>query len=336
MADRYDFDGNLREHIQLAETLLTQIFTEDRSKLIERLRAGFAFGHADPTAENKIELFDKLSLLSEGTFEALMGGGQSFKPMMVTYLWEHLVRARLFVRQMRAEPGLMADHQVDQRKLFQHLRDGTFPNIFLPTSALHERYSAAVVAVDVVLASGNESRGSGFITRDEHERRWLITCRHNVDPDAGISVQKMTTGAGVEITVGPAWLSPDFDIAVFPLVTDLNSHSLVLLNEAIVFEEVYTLGFPQVPGALPILLGHRGEVNGRASMYMQRCEVLIISNLVSPGSSGCPVLNRDGRCIGMTIQWIEGEWEDQKARFSAALPSDLLASALVDASRQLK
>ena len=73
---------------------------------------------------------------------------------------------------------------------------------------------------------------------------------------------------------------------------------------------------------MPVLTGHRGEVNAIADLYVQRSPAIIISNLVAPGSSGGPVLTVDGRCVGMTIRWLEGEMEDgEKTRFSAALPA---------------
>ena len=92
------------------------------------------------------------------------------------------------------------------------------------------------------------------------------------------------------------------------------------------FDEVFTLGFPKVPGAHPTLVGHRGEVNGRAGIYLDKSPALLISNIVSPGSSGCPGLTREGLCVGMTTRWLEAPDEQGGARFSAALPSDALTA----------
>ena len=103
------------------------------------------------------------------------------------------------------------------------------------------------------------------------------------------------------------------------------------MDRAEVFDDVYTLGFPKVPGSQSILLGHRGEVNAITDHYLQRCRLLVISNLVSPGSSGGPVLDRYGRCVGMTVDWLEGEWAGEKARFSAALPAREIMETLREA-----
>lgn len=63
---------------------------------------------------------------------------------------------------------------------------------------------------------------------------------------------------------------------------------------------------------------------------MEKDEVLIISNLVAPGSSGGPVLDRAGRCVGMTIQWLEGEYEGAGySKFSAAMPKSVIVAELI-------
>ena len=96
------------------------------------------------------------------------------------------------------------------------------------------------------------------------------------------------------------------------------------------FDEVYTLGYPNVPGAMPVLMGHRGEVNAVADLYLQKSPAIIISNLVAPGSSGCPVITADGRCVGMTISWLEGEADGgARTRFSAALPAASILEAMM-------
>jgi len=248
-------------------------------------------------------------------------------------MWDVLLRAQIFVRQWRGNAGDQrhADHQIDTRRLLDHLRDGTFCNLFHPPSALVTHYAPSVVAIDVATASGGCSRGSGFVVSiDDSGKCWLVTCRHNVDPNEGITVTAITSAAGRALEVGDPYLSEACDVAIYPLVGDFNSTPIVLHDAGEVFDDVYTLGFPRVPGAQPLMLGHRGEINGRAHLYLRKCEAIIISNLVSPGSSGCPVLDKNGRCLGMTIRWLEGEWGGEKARFSAALPASTLLAEFVE------
>ena len=80
-------------------------------------------------------------------------------------------------------------------------------------------------------------------------------------------------------------------------------------------------------------------MNGRANLYVEKCPALIISNLVSPGNSGGPVLTRDGHCVGMTINWLEGEHLEggkiERMRFAAALPAQLLREAIVELAQSV-
>ena len=97
--------------------------------------------------------------------------------------------------------------------------------------------------------------------------------------------------------------------------------NFTLQNEFPYLDKVFTLGFPNIPLAEAGVVGHLGEVNGFVKVIEETTELILISNLVSPGSSGGPVINRYGLCVGMSTNWLEGEWQGQKARFSRAIPA---------------
>lgn len=321
--------GEREQYVFTAEARLTRLFTGD-DQLESWLRAGLAFGLPDANAEGRVQLLQKAQLISAATFEALMGAGDSYKPMFVHEIWDALVRARIFIRQFREGRGdaMLADHLIDVHRLLEHLQDGTFANLFYSPHKLHERYSPAVVAIDVKTAQGDLKRGSGFIVKvDDTSSRWIVTCLHNVEPGA-VKVEAFTSGTGRAIEVGEPLLSEGYDVAFFPTRTDIQSTPLVLRDTGTIFDEVFSLGYPAVPRSESVLLGHRGEINARLNVIVDRHPAIIISNLVSPGSSGGPVLDREGRCVGMSIRWLEGEWDGERARFSAALPATIIRDEL--------
>lgn len=323
------FGSERDQYVFTAEARLTRLFTGD-DQLESWLRAGLAFGLPDPNAESRIQLLQKAQLISAATFEALIGAGESYKPMFIHEIWDALVRARIFVRQFREGRGdaMLADHLIDVRRLLEHLQDGTFANLFYPPNKLHERYSPAIVAIDVRTATGDIKRGSGFIVKvDDTPSRWLVTCLHNVEPGA-VTIEAITSGPGRAIEVCEPLISDRYDLAFFPTRTDIQSTPLVLRDTGTIFDEVFSLGYPAVPRSESVLLGHRGEINARLNVVIDRHPAIIISNLVSPGSSGGPVLDREGRCTGMSIRWLEGEWDGERARFSAALPATTILDEL--------
>jgi hypothetical protein len=99
-----------------------------------------------------------------------------------------------------------------------------------------------------------------------------------------------------------------------------------LTSHIAVFDELFTVGYPMLPLAVSSLVGHRGELNGYSTYYQTGHPLMIVSNLVSPGSSGCPILQRLGFAAGMTTRWLEAEYGEDRVRFSAGIP----AQALVD------
>lgn len=321
----------IADYASRAEQWFTLKFT-DTTAFENRLRAGLSFMGPDQYAENKIRLTRNLAMFSEELFQAMICGGESFKPLPIPILWQRLLDAGVVFKAMSAMKGVpFVDHQIDEAKLLLHIRDNTFANLFSVPARLPERYRHSVATVDV-FKNGSQFRGTGFIVK-LNEIQYFITCKHNVDPADGITIDAITSASGTAIETGPIILSDKFDIAFSMLNESIHGPNFALSSAVEVFDEVFTLGFPYVPRAESILLGHRGELNGHANLYMDKCPALIISNLVSPGSSGGPVLTRDGHCVGMTINWLEGEWGSEtnkleKMRFSAALPAHLLREAI--------
>jgi hypothetical protein len=328
------------EYAKIAAYWLNQRF-ENPAAFEERIRAGLSFPIPDPQVDHKVHLAtNSLGLFSAEIFQAMLSGGEAFKPLHISIVWDRMVAAglisKIFVN-LTGSP--FVDHQMDEQELLTHLRDHTFLNLFrLPAHLLHT-YSHAVAAVDVVKGD-DPARGTAFVVNNKG-RRVLVTCRHNVDPAAGVKNVSIISAAGYPLTVGEMVMSDDYDIAIAPLECQLEGPSFVLSSDGDVFEEVFTLGYPRVPRAEAKLVGHRGEINGRAHLYVENCPILLISNLVSPGNSGGPVLLRSGRCVGMITSWLEEKTlvagqrdganqsnEFERMRFSAAIPADHLQKVI--------
>jgi S1-C subfamily serine protease len=265
----------------------------------------------------------QLGLISLELFQAAISGGGEYRMDGIQLMWDRLAAAGIVSKVFAFMPGAFADHVLDRFRLAKHLADDTFDNLFWPAASLLGRYASSVVAIDVD-KEGDVFRGSGFIL---HLRQpLLVTCRHNVDPSEGIAVQNITTASSLPIAAPQFALHESFDLAIAYLDGAISGPLLRPGLPPSVFDATFTLGYPAVPHAKSGLVGHRGELNGTAELYQSRCPVLLISNLVSPGSSGCPVLSADGHCLGMTIQWLEGDYSQGAARFSAALPIDAIVA----------
>jgi hypothetical protein len=318
---RHDpFRPAIDEAIPIVECRFSMLFS-DTPAALELMRAGLKFKGAKDV-EGPLSLFSKMNMFSEELLEAMVSGGESYKPAAVAFIWERLVAARLVRRSFGSNWRAIVDHQLDLFRILGHLRDDTFRNLFSAPAELASRYACALLAVDVTKADGAEARGSGFLIVQD-ERPWLVTCRHNVDPADGVADVRISDVDGAPVAIGAPILSPDHDIALYR-VADLAGPAFRLTSDLAMFDEVFTLGYPCIPGAQSLVVGHRGEVNGLADLYLQRTPALLISNLVAPGSSGCPVLLKDGHCVGMTMRWLVGQYDSERLRYSAALPASVI------------
>jgi hypothetical protein len=315
-------DPDTAAMIRLTEQRLRLMFDDTQSyeTLIER---GLNFSNRTNVAE-KLRLTQS-NYFSLELFQSLICGGESYRTGPVNFIWSRLVAARIMIPAFGHMPGAFVDHAIDVPTLLEHLHGETFLNLFAPPSALPERYGNAILAIDVE-RNGTPYRGSGFIAQSSHDAfPKIVTCRHNIDPADGIVVQSVTTASGRTLKTGASIFSDRYDLCILPLADEVQSPVFRFNKMVEMFDEVFTLGYPSLPGAMPVLTGHKGEVNAIADLYVQRSPAIIISNLVAPGSSGGPVLTADGRCAGMTIRWLEGEMEDgEKTRFSAALPASAI------------
>lgn len=315
------------EIIPIVENRFSLLFINPPAAL-ELIKAGLKFKCARQI-DGPLRLLSEMNLFSEDLLEAMVSGGESFKPAAVAFIWERLVAARLVRRSFGSNWGAIVDHLLDPMLIRTHLRDDTFRNLFSAPAALPKRYASALLAVDVKKKDGADARGSGFLIV-QAGRPWVVTCRHNVDPADDIMEVRISDVNGIPVAIGTPILSSDHDIALYH-VADPIGPAFRLTPDAAMFDEVYTLGYPSIPGAQSLVVGHRGEVNGLADLYLQRTPALLISNLVAPGSSGCPVLLRDGHCVGMTMRWLEGQYDDERLRYSAALPASVI-SDFIEAS----
>jgi len=308
-----------QEQFALVEERFISLF-EDREGFLAIIAGGLKFMHAQH-ADAKVELI-KSNFFSEELLQAMICGGSPYKSGPISYIWRRLVEHEIVIRATGHMPGAFVDHSLVLPLLLEHLRANTLANIFAPPSALIDRYADAIVAIDVKTDSGDVSRGTGFFAAPSGGPVNLYTCKHNVDPITGIKIIGLTTAAGKKVECGPPLCHASEDVAIIPVPGFEPAEPFFRFrNEITVFDEVYTLGYPKVPCAETKVVGHRGEVNGTARLFLGGSDIILISNLVSPGNSGGPLLDRDGFCVGMSIKWLEGEWDGEKARFSAAFPA---------------
>ena len=210
----------------------------------------------------------------------------------------------------------------------------------LPPDVL-DKLKAATVFVKVVTPRGVSS-GSGFVLRREGDDAFLVTNHHVVeDKQAGPGRKTVPTcqvvfhsGRRAEFTLPAAVLASDDnrDLAVLR-VTNVGRRAGFpdALGAAPGHPRetlpVFILGFP-FGGMLatntdnPAVIIGKGTVSSLREDEQGETSIVQLDGDVNPGNSGGPVVDRQGRLIGITVAKIKG------TNIGLAIPTDHLAKML--------
>lgn len=219
----------------------------------------------------------------------------------------------------------------DVGKLREYAAIGAFENIILGPASLLQKYEDIVPAV---IAKKGESvhLGTAFLASRAPRTKdvVLITARHNVEDGGKCILEEVRIPACTSPPreLSEWYLHPTQDIAavrvelsrVRPVFSPTNYHP--------VLTRVFTLGYPRVPNSLstPLLI-HSGEINTIVPTFTVG-ERIIISNAVAPGSSGGPVLNEAGHCVGMVTNSLESHHEGGFSSMNAAIPAKVIIDTI--------
>jgi len=186
-----------------------------------------------------------------------------------------------------------------------------------------ETYKAAVVRIEV--AKDEEPfRGTGFLCACNDEASGpvaIVTAKHNVDPHAGIIIEHIESASGdVFHNSSMTWhFHPELDVAA-ALVSRSRDKIFYFSAPAPVLSETITMGYPNVPTtSQPYMLAHRGELNAKVESYLRKGPYLLISNAISPGNSGSPVVDKLGFLLGMATEAFEANYGATPYKMQAAL-----------------
>lgn len=220
-----------------------------------------------------------------------------------------------------------------------------FANLLLPIVLFPLAVTAAPVCLDhsmayqavrdsVVTLQGVENGsvlGTGFLFRTADDDSlppggpWIVTNAHVVGDRDRVKVIRpgrgagLATVAGIEVATDLAYLEPGFEIAAEGLAFSQKTPS--------VGEVVWSIGTPF--GMKASLVS--GHVSGIGRFFSNEPEIpyLQLDMALNPGGSGGPLLDAEGRVVGVTTQVVGRS--DNRAGMAFAIPSWLVRRSLREA-----
>lgn len=190
--------------------------------------------------------------------------------------------------------------------------------------AAHEACARSLVRIERL----DGDIGSGWIA-DLGTSRYVVTNAHVVHGEREVWVTFADSSAALA-SVG--YVSSQIDLAILEIPGGITPPPLRFVAGPVVRGERVVIGGN--PGGLAFITSE-GVVAGVVSgtpLSTQACgsaECLVLDGEAEPGSSGGPVVDREGRVIGMVWGVYSG------ASFSIAIPAAAMASALMAGERAL-
>jgi serine protease Do len=216
----------------------------------------------------------------------------------------------------------------------QEIAYKTFDFIAFGFPAIHLYFADAVRLL--IVTTETETSGSGFLL----ETGQLITAAHCVTEKSEVRIRGWEA-ANCPLQEIRVHQDPRVDIAVlkfagkpFPDIPGFRLRNGELL------EPIMTLGYPPIPGFGPILVAELSEVCGRlissegqlvglSRAYLDQQDYLIISARVKGGSSGGPVVGKDGKAVGVVTQMPAGpSGNTDPLTYGAVIPTATVESIL--------
>lgn len=179
--------------------------------------------------------------------------------------------------------------------------------VFGPAYMVNSRRKA-IPAINVKLPSGDLHCGTGLLvdySSKSKTQRAILTNRHVLE---GNEISSIVADGFSYLKSGETILCDFADLAVVPVEDKDLPLSFIPATQARLLSSVITVGYPLIPTAAEqFALCHKGEING-AIKDIHGQEFLAISNHVSPGNSGGPLLSEEGYCVGVVTQSGVGEF----------------------------
>ena len=176
-------------------------------------------------------------------------------------------------------------------------------------------FEKSVIPIEGEKEDGFRDIGSAYYIGN----RMFVTAAHCVN---GLKTFNLLKGIDTEQTIKlkEVWFAKDqdpmsYDLAIIVAEEDIDAPALNF-DEVTVLDPVIVMGYPPIPGILPIQTTETatvgavitqqksaiGEVVAPAKNYLSKLDCFLINARVKGGNSGGPVINQWGKVIGTVVE----------------------------------
>ena len=192
---------------------------------------------------------------------------------------------------------------------------------------LHRLCASVLAHISGTDGKGDPVGGTGLVVDERH----ILTCRHVV---CDMKLDPTQRVQGQDYEIDSLHCHPRFDIAMMrmsgPPLTPVPG---LFFQPPIVGQDVYTLGYPQLPGLREASVTMQlGAVTNEWVTSLAGDPLFLYSAIARPGNSGGPVMSENGYVVGLSTMDSIGQYpgEDAFSPHYAGIPAQVLVQAVQD------
>ena len=188
---------------------------------------------------------------------------------------------------------------------------------FLTAAAL-TREEISEIAKQITVLIDGQNPGSGIIIAKEGTTYYILTAKHVVETEDEYTIQT-PDGRRYPLDYSKVIKSPDTDLAIisFESTADYEVATLGDSSDMTIATEVHIYGFPHTRKG--IFTYEDGTIFAFPSVPLKDGYQLVYSNATTVGMSGGPILNNDGKLVGIHGRGLPDTLNDRLSQKMASL-----------------
>ncbi|MCM1129473.1 MAG: serine protease [Alistipes senegalensis] len=149
----------------------------------------------------------------------------------------------------------------------------------------------------------------------------IVTAKHCIDDCDEIQIDSIDADV---LKSAKIFGSEEIDLVLIQPQSDYRWSNKFITADGAVLDEIMVMGYPNHSGFDRFLTATTGEIAAIEKPYLAKYNLMLLTGKIKGGNSGGPVLNNNGKVVGIITEMQNSEGDYDKFGYGMAIPSSYL------------